>query len=256
MRTAIRWGGLLLGLGMVPGCGAPSPQPLSQVEALALVAAEDRSPEDREVDARRDPVAFLLFSQVARGARVADLGAGGGYTTELLARAVGPEGTVYGHNTPYVIEKYVSESWPARLAKPVNARVVRVDREWEDPLPPEARDLDLITLVFVYHDTPLANVDRAKMNANLFAALRPGGTLVLIDHHARAGAPVRETAESLHRIDEAVVKQELAAAGFELEATGDFMAHPGDPRDAPFFKMDQPTDAFVHRWRKPQTPPS
>ncbi len=220
-------------------------------QAQVIVDAEDRSDADRQRDARRRPAELLAFAQIHRGAHVADIGAGSGYTTELLVRAVGPDGVVYGHNEPAVIEKYVSESWPARLAKPMNANVVRVDRSFAAPIPDEVGDLDVITMIFVYHDTPLYGVDRAEMNANLFRALRPGGVLLIVDHHAVAGAPVDETADTLHRIDEAVVKADLEGAGFTLDATGEFLANPEDARDQPFFKMDGPTDAFVHRWRKP-----
>jgi len=249
----LRAGLSLLGLiaAFAAACGGSGSGGLSEAEIRAIVAAEDRSPQDRETDARRHPVEFLRLTGVARGDRVADIGAGGGYTAELLARAVGPEGTIYGHNTPRVIEKYVGESWPARLTKPVNARIVRVDRDFQDPLPEGTSGLDLITMVFVYHDAPLYDVDRAAFNRNLFAALRPGGALILVDHHAAAGAPVDETAATLHRIDEAVVKRELEAAGFQLEESANFLRNPDDPCDAPFFQMEQPTDAFVHRWVKP-----
>lgn len=240
---------LVLGLlGVSPAIAAP----ISEAEANAIVDAADRDKADRERDARRKPVELLVFSQVSTGARVADIGAGGGYTTELLARAVGAQGTVYGHNEPAVIEKYVSESWPARLSKPVNAKVIRADRAFGDPLPEDATDLDLIVIVYFYHDAPLYKVDRAALNAKFFAALKPGGKLVVVDHHAKAGAPVDETADTLHRMDEAVVKADLEAAGFTLDASGDFMRQPDDPRDAPFFKMDTPTDSFVHRWVKPE----
>ncbi len=224
---------------------------LSAADAAAIVAAADRSEADRERDARRRPAELLAFIGVREGARVADIGAGSGYTTELLARAVGPEGVVYGHNEPAVIEKFVGESWPARLAKPINGNVVRVDRGFGDPLPAEVTDLDAITMIFVYHDTPLYSVDRATMNERLFRALRPGGTLVIVDHHAKAGAPVEETAETLHRIDAAVVRRELESVGFELDGTADFLRNADDPREEAFFKMDAPTDAFVQRWTKP-----
>lgn len=223
---------------------------LSSAEAEKLVAAEDRTAEDRERDARRHPAELLVFSGVEPGMKVADLGASSGYTTELLARAVGPEGSVYGQNTPYVLEKYVKESWPARLARPSMKRVVRVDRESGDPLPPEATNLDLITMVFVYHDTLYTGVDRAAMNARLFAALEPGGSLVVVDHHAKPGAGP-EVAETLHRIDAALLRRELEAAGFQFAAEADFLRNPEDPREQPFFEMDEPTDAFVHRFVRP-----
>lgn len=242
---------LVLGVACSPASETATVTPLSAAEAQAVVDAADRSEEDRERDARRHPSELLVFSQIHQGARVADIGAGSGYTTELLVRAVGPDGVVYGHNEPAVIEKYVGETWPARLAKPLNATVVRVDRSFGEPLPAEVSDLDLVVMVFVYHDTPLYGVDRAAMNANLFGALKPGGTLVVVDHRAVEGSPVDETADALHRIDEGVVRDELEAAGFELDATADFLANPDDPRDTPFFKMDGPTDAFVQRYKKP-----
>lgn len=224
---------------------------LSESQAAALVAAKDRSEQDRERDARRQPAKLLVFSGVGPGMRAADIGAGNGYTSELLARAVGPEGVVYGHNTPTVLEKYVSESWPARLGKDVNAKVVRIDAGFEDPLTDEAVELDVITLVFVYHDAVWNPVDRPKMNANLLAALEPGGSLIVIDHHAKPGSGP-EVAETLHRIDEAMLRRELEAAGFEFVADADFMRNPDDPREKAFFDMKEPTDAFVHRYRKPE----
>ena len=132
-----------------------------------------------------------------------------------------------------------------------NQKVIRVDREFGDPFPDDVQDLDLIVMVFIYHDMPLYGVDRAALNAKLFGALKPGGSLVLVDHHAKAGAPVDETADTLHRIDEAVVRSDFEGAGFVLDGTADFMRNPDDPREAPFFKMEGPTDAFVHRWKKP-----
>lgn len=228
-----------------------STQGLSQDEAQALVAAPGRSADDRKLDARRKPALLLVFSGVGRGMKVADLGAGGGYTTELLARAVGPEGSVIGHNTPYVIEKYVKESWPARLAKPELANVVRADRSFEDPLPEGTSGLEVVTMIFVYHDTLIGDTDRAAMNRRLLDAMAPGGALIVVDHHAKSDAGP-EVAETLHRIPEALLRSELEAAGFQFEADADFMRNPDDPRSAPFFEMKTPTDAFVHRYRKPR----
>ncbi|MCP5056037.1 MAG: class I SAM-dependent methyltransferase [bacterium] len=241
-------GFLLLTLGLA--IGSEMALALSEAEATALVAAEDRTAEDRERDGRRHPAELLVFSQVEGGMKVADLGAGNGYTTELLARAVGPKGTVYAHNSPYVIEKYVKESWPARLSRDVMKGVNRIDRELGDPLPPEAKGLDLITMIYVYHDTLFAPIDRPAMNAKLLAALRPGGSLVVIDHHAKPGAGP-EIAETLHRMDAALLRSELEAAGFTFAEEADFLRQPEDPREEPFFKMEAPTDSFVHRYLKP-----
>jgi predicted methyltransferase len=157
------------------GASRPSPAPLTRAEIDAVVNAPDRDAGDREADARRKPAEFLAFLGVRRGMRVADLGAGFGHTTELLARAVGPEGRVYGQNPKFVLERFAEKGWSARLAKPVNANVVRLDREFADPLPDDVGDLDLVVNVLFYHDFEWMNVDRAAHDADVFRALKPGG---------------------------------------------------------------------------------
>ena len=92
---------------------------------------------------------------------------------------VGPTGVVYGQNSPFIIEKFAEKPWTARLAKPVNKNVVKVTREFEDPLPPEAKDLDAVVIVLFYHDTFWMKTDQAKMNAAAFRALKPGGVLAI-----------------------------------------------------------------------------
>ncbi len=220
------------------------------LDAKAIVAAADRSEADRAQDVKRKPAEFLAFAGLRPGMRVADIGAGAGYTTELLARAVGPEGKVFGHNTPQVIEKYVKESWPARLAQPAMKGVVRVDREMVDPLPPEADELDVITMIYIYHDTLFSGVDRPTMNRRLLSALKRGGSLVVVDHRAKPGSDAT-VAETIHRMDEQQLQRELEAAGFELAAESEFMGNPADPREKPFYEMDGPTDTFVHRYVRP-----
>ncbi len=110
------------------------------------VAAADRAADDRALDAGRKPEEVFSFFGIAPGMRVADLGAGGGYTSELLARIVGRDGTVYGQNSKFILERFAEKPWTERLAKPVNAKIVRVDREFDDPLPPDAKDLDAVIL--------------------------------------------------------------------------------------------------------------
>jgi predicted methyltransferase len=227
---------------------------IDRAAANAIVAAPDRSKEDRARDARRRPDELLVFAQIGPGMTAVDLGAGDGYTTELLARAVGANGKVYGQNTPIAVEKYVKETWPARLAKPVNANVVRIDAPMEDPLPRTTRDVDVVTMIFTYHDTYLSRVgdfDHKRFLRRLYKAMRPGGRLIIVDHRAAPGAQGKEVADDLHRIDEQRVIDDFEQAGFVLDATADFMANAADPRTQPFFDMSTPTDAFVQRWVKP-----
>lgn len=218
-----------------------------------LLQAKDRTDADKKEDANRKPLELLRFLEIKPGMKVADLGAGGGYTTELLARAVGPKGVVYAENPKSVIEKFVSKAWPERLARPVNKNVVRVDRELDDPLPPEAKDLDIVVIAFLYHDTAWMGVDRDKMNKAVLAALKPGGLFVILDHAGRDGTGVNES-NTLHRIEEKVVVDDLKKAGFELARSGDFLRNKDDKRDTNVFDaaIRGKTDRFVLAFQKPK----
>ena len=227
----------------------------SMALAKAVVAAPDRSPEDRALDAGRKPVELLDFLGIQSGWRIADLGAGGGYTTELLKRAVGDAGTVYGQNSKKLLEMFLEKPWSARLAKPVMKGVVRLDRDFDDPFPKDMRPLDAVTMVLFYHDTVWLEVDRVAMNKAVFAALKPGGVFVIVDHSARPGDGIKVT-NTFHRIEEDVVKSEVLAAGFVLDGQADFLRNKDDTRDW----NDSPraagerrgtSDRFVLRFRKP-----
>ncbi|HEY4122934.1 MAG TPA: SAM-dependent methyltransferase [Byssovorax sp.] len=212
---------------------APEPPAASKAPALdaaAVVAAPDRTDADRALDKGRRPAEMLQLFGVAPGMRVADLMAGGGYTTELLARAVGPAGVVYSQNSKFIVDKYAEKPWSERLTKPVMKNVRRVDRELDDPLPADATNLDAVFLVLFYHDSVWLGTDRAKMNAAIYKALKPGGVYAIIDHSGRAGTGTTE-AKTLHRIEEKVVRAEVEAAGFKLAAESDFLKNPADARD-------------------------
>lgn len=234
---------LLVALGS--GCGR-LPLPVDTAAtgnpASAAVAATDRAEADRALDAGRHPAAMLAFFEIAEGQRVAELGAGGGYTSELLARVVGPTGVVFGQNSRFILDRFAQQPWSARLEKPVMKHVVRADREFDDPLPPEAHDLDAVIVVLFYHDTVWQGTDRARMNAAVFRALRPGGIYGIVDHSGRAGTGTTET-QTLHRIEERVVRDEITAAGFRFVAAADFLRNPADTRDW----NDSPREAGARR---------
>jgi len=214
------------------------------------VHGPDRSDADRVIDQRRQPEKLLSFYAVRPGMRVLDLGAGGGYNTELLARVVGPKGVVYAQNTRYFLDTFVKGRFDERLKKPEMRNVVHTVREFDDPAPPEARNLDLVTFNFVYHDTAWLGTDRMKMNRAVFAALKPGGVYIVADHSGRPGTGVSE-AKTLHRIEESVVRKEVEAAGFKLVAETGFLRNADDPRDASVFKPKVPNDEFVLKFVKP-----
>jgi predicted methyltransferase len=230
------------------------PAPVSE-NALAVVNAPDRSEADKKLDPGRHPAELLSFFGVAPGMKVAEISAGGGYTTELLARAVGPGGKVYGQNSKWILERFAEKPWSERLAKPVMKNVVRADRDFGDPLPPEAKDLDAVFCVLFYHDMFWLDADRDKMNRAIYAALKPGGVYGVVDHSGRDGTGSTEV-KTLHRIEEKVVRAEIEKAGFRLRAEGSFLRNPSDTRDW----NDSPTaagerrgtsDRFVLAFEKP-----
>jgi predicted methyltransferase len=222
---------------------------------VTIVDAPDRSPEDRALDPGRHPVELLNFLALSPGMRVAELGAGGGYSTELIARAVGPSGEVYAQNSPVLLKRVGDKAWTERLKKPVMANVIRLDREFDDPLPTDVRDLDEIVFLFVYHDTVWLKGDRDRMNHAVYNALKPGGFYVIADHSSRAGAGAND-AETFHRIDQATLEQEVEKVGFRLVGESDFLRNPADTRDwndSPRAAGDRrgTSDRFIIRFIKP-----
>lgn len=220
-----------------------------QPDYHAIVTSSDRTDADRQTDQRRKPELLLAFTGVLQGMRALDMGAGAGYSTELLARAVGPSGTVYAQDAPAASER-ARERFDERTRTPAMRNVVRVLRDYDDPVPPNVHDLDLVTFFFAYHDTAFMPVDRARMNRALFDALKPGGVLVIADHSAQPGAGT-SVAKSLHRIEESTLRTEVEAAGFRLVAEADFLRNPGDIRDAVVFRPQIPVDEFVLKFVKP-----
>jgi predicted methyltransferase len=221
----------------------------------SLVSAADRSEADRKLDPGRHPGELLAFFALSPGMHVAELGAGGGYTTELLARAVAPCGRVWAQNSSGVL-KFVGKPWAERLGKPVmKADVVRVDREFDSPLPPDARGLDAVVSVLIYHDTVWLGVDRNRMNKAVFDALKPGGAYFVVDHSSAEGRGTSD-AKTLHRIDESTVISEVERAGFTKAGDASFLRNPSDTRDwndAPNAAPDKrgTSDRFALKFVKP-----
>jgi predicted methyltransferase len=233
----------------VPGLPTDALAQDASSQYAAIVAAADRTDADRQTDQRRDPLKLLVFAAPRPGMKVLDMGAGGGYSTELMARAVAPNGVVYGQN-PADIGERAKARFDARLKTPAGQNIMSVARPFDDPVPPDVRDLDLITFLFFYHDTTYMAVDRAEMNRKLYAALKPGGTLVIADHSAKPGDGT-SVGKLLRRIEEDALRREVEAAGFKLVAQGDFWRHPEDTRD---FSIQpppgKPVDEFVLKFQK------
>jgi len=259
-------------------------EPLSRERIAEILASPDRSAADRTNDIRRKPDQMLAFIGVRPGMVALDLSAGGGYTTELIARAVGPTGRVYGQSrprnpdqpapvprapegamaplspaqTPAVVTpppggpRTSAQALAERSKNPAAGNIIAVVQPFEAPIPAEAasNSLDLVTLMFNYHDLGFLGVDRAQMNKAVFAALKPGGMYVIADHSGRPGTGISESG-TLHRIEEAFLRKEVEAAGFKLAAEGNFMRNPSDPRDKNTPDPPQPKDEFVLKYVKP-----
>ena len=259
---------------------------LSSEQIAQIVASPDRSEADRTNDLRRKPELMLGFIGIRPGIVALDLSAAGGYTTELLARAIGPSGQVFGQSqprnpsqtpTPPAAPEGNSNPTAAPSAAsppPATARrpspealaerndklrsngvpaapIVAVSRPFADPFPPElaAERIDLVTLMFNYHDLGHLGVDRAAMNQAVFRALKPGGLFVIADHSGRPGTGISESG-TLHRIEEAFLRREVEAAGFKLQEEGNFLRNPNDPRDKNTPDPPQPKDEFVLKFVK------
>ncbi len=218
--------------------------PARAQDYAAILAAPDRSDADRQNDKRRDALKLLTFIGPKTGWMVLDMGADAGYSTELLARTVGPSGRVWGQNDK------TNEKFEARRSSPAMGNAVSWIQPYNNPavgLP----SLDLITFLFAYHDTTYMDVDRAVMDAALFAALKPGGILVIADHSARPEDDAK-VGKLYHRIAEETVRAELEAVGFKLVGSADFLRNPDDPRTAIVFRSPIKVDEFVLRFQKPE----
>ena len=221
----------------------------------AAIAAPDRTDDDRALDAGRKPGEVLAFFRVAAGQKIGELFAGGGYSSELIARIIGDGGALYAQNSKEVLDRFARKPWSERAARPVMKHVVALERPIDDPFPATVRDLDAVITILNYHDAVWQKADRPKMNKAVFTALKPGGIYAIVDHSAAAGSGLRDV-ETLHRIDEEAVKQEVTAAGFALDASSDVLRNPADPRDwnsSPRNAGERrgTSDRFVLRFVKP-----
>jgi len=226
------------------GCATRPAQQSAEARAQAAIASPTRTEQDRRMDASRNPAQFLPFTGVAPGMVVLDVSAGAGYTSQLLALSVGPEGKVYAQR------QQPGDALTRRLADHPQPNFVPVYQPFEDPVPASAPKLDLITIVNNYHDIAYLPVDRAKMNQRLYAALKPGGRLVVVDHSAKPGTGIG-AARTLHRIDQAIVIAELTQAGFVLDAEGQFLRNASDTREVSSGDGQVMTDKFALRFVRP-----
>jgi len=213
------------------------------------VTSPDRTPAMTARDADRKPAELLALTGVKPGDRVVEFAAFGQYFTTLLSSVVGEKGLVYMIDLPYT-EARAGAASRDFVAKHPNTRYEVVDyNKMELP-----QNLDAAIMVLYYHDLPIQDtpIDTAAFNAKVLAALKPGGTYFIVDHNARPGSGTADT-KTLHRIDPAVIRKEIQAAGFELVEDSKLLANPEDDHSWMVFSPGKrgTTDQAVLKFRKP-----
>jgi predicted methyltransferase len=192
------------------------------------VEATARPADQRARDADRKPAETLMLAGIGEGERIVELAAFGHYWSHMLVEAVGAQGEVLMVDMPWT-DRFGGAGARAFDAAHANATYTQAHYN-QMSLP---ADVDTVLMVLFYHDlkrdSAADTVDTADMNRKIFAALKPGGTYLVIDHNAEAGSGWRD-ATTLHRIDPATIKSEVTAAGFELVQESPLLANPADDR--------------------------
>ena len=220
--------------------------------AITKALADPSRPEaERARDAGRHAGTILAFAGIKPGDKVADFIMGGGYWTRILAGVVGPEGKVYAYQPGEFIQFRAAYGTEQDAAVAGRANIVAK----REPLAagisfPEP--LDAILTVQNWHDLHLKMAPEGTAGLiakQLYAALKPGGVLLVVDH---SGAPGQ--ADTLHRGDPAGTRAEIEAAGFKLDGELDVLRNAADPKTQLVFdpSIRGKTDQFVYRFRKPR----
>ena len=210
---------------------------------------------DAADDARRKMAAVMTFAEVKPGEKVLELVPGSGYWTRVFSAIVGPQGHVYTV-WPAEMAKFSTkslDSWRKLAATPHYANVSVLEQPAAMLSVPAKVDVVFTAQNYHdYHDPFMGPVDMMKFDKEVFDALKPGGLFVVIDHAAPAGSGTSDT-NTLHRIDPAVVKQEVESAGFVFDGSSDVLHNPADPLTAKVFdkSIRGHTDQFIYRFRKP-----
>jgi predicted methyltransferase len=225
---------------------------------LAAVADKNRPEADTKRDADRKPAEMLEFAGVKQGQTVIDLIPGGGYFTRIFSKAVGPKGTVYSVGGP---PRPVTD--PAKPPPPPAQDTIAADPNYSNvksvhlPLQGGLSGISNADLAWTsqnYHDVNnVPNIDMVKFDKSVYDALKPGGVFIVLDHAAAAGAPP-DPQDKLHRIDPAIVKKQVEAAGFKFEGESKVLANPADDHTKAVFdpSIRGHTDQFIYKFRKPK----
>ncbi len=235
-------------IGMATGTAIAAALPAN----IAAAAADPKRAESAKNDATRHGPEILAFAGVKPGARVIDLIPGGGYWTRLFAGAVGPRGHVYAIWPDEYVKVDGEEVAPYKAVAAAYPNVSIAQQPATALSAPEK--VDLIFTAQNYHDYPdkfMGHIDPALLNKAAYAALKPGGIYLIVDHAAAAGSGMRDT-DTLHRIDPAIVKRQVEAAGFKFVGESRILANPADDKTKNVFDkaVRGHTDQFIYKFRK------
>lgn len=238
---------------------APIAAKQARPDIAAAVSAPGRAAEDVSLDEGRKPAEVLTFMGLKRGDQVADIMAGNGYYSEIMARAVGAKGHVTAYNPQQFVagDDKASAAWTALLGRQTN--VTHKTYPFEAFAAP-ANAYDFVMIHLDYHDLywesdkfKVPKTDPAAFLKSLYASVKPGGTVAVIDHVALPG-DTRATVDKMHRIDPEVVKADFVKAGFVLDGSSDMLRNPADDHSLGVFNpaIRGKTDRFAFRFRKPK----
>lgn len=222
---------------------------------LPAVAAPVRTAEMRAMDESRMPAAVLEFAQLKPGMRALDLLAGNGYYSEIMARVVGPKGSVLAYSPGFYMGGKSRDALMALAARDKNL-IYTGDLAAEFG---KANQFDFTMLHLNYHDFyfesaqfKVPRTDPDVVLKGLFHATKPGGIVAVVDHIGPAG-DTRAMVDKLHRIDPATVKADFARAGFVLDGESALLRVPADDHSKNVFDpaIRGKTDRMVLRFKKP-----
>lgn len=217
------------------------------------IADQTRLTEHKIRDSHRLPHAILSLTELGTGDTVIDLAVGSGYYAALFSRVVGPTGKVFAVDPLLIFEHFPqAKDTFKRILKqdPMTNVVYSVQRMDALTVPKKA---DVVMMALYYHDTLWTGEDRQKMNQAIYAALKPGGKFIVLDHHALPGSDAK-VGQSLHRMDAALVVPEVSAAGFKLVQESSVLRNRADPRNVSVFDKTWRgnTDRFIYVFEKPK----
>jgi predicted methyltransferase len=220
----------------------------------AALADPARPATDSSRDAARKPGEFLAFAGIKPGMKVGDYIMGGGYWTRILSGVVGPTGKVYAYQPAEFIGFRAAYGTDQDAAVQGRANVVALRPSLAAVAFTEP--LDAIITVQNWHDLHLKAMPTglaASTATRLFAALKPGGVLIVADNASAAGTGLG-VADSLHRAEGVAVRREIEAAGFKFAGETRMWANPADPKDKIVFdpSIRGKADQFVYKFRRPK----